>query len=327
MPVGFTWFDTGTLENYNNTNNNFSPGKKFDFSKGKGEEFLYFVNDRVIKFFADEKIAENRCLRGGKQLKGLCPEIEGRKGNFFAYRKINGQTLYEVMNRQTVNNFLQWAKANLWKKVELTPEQKKGFKKACKEFYMDKTQKRLQAFYEKTGLEDNSAYINGVLVPPLKELMEKIDWARITEGIPSNFHGDLQFDNVLVTRDPGSNLDKFTLLDWRQDFAGLLEYGDLYYDLAKLYGGKIISYNLIKEGLFSFDMSGASVYYNYHLKNDLVEAKEEYEAFLKRNNFDLDKVKIITALIFLNMSPLHQDPFDLMLYFMGRSMLHKLAGK
>ena len=25
------------------------------------------------------------------------------------------------------------------------------------------------------------------------------------------------------------------LLDWRQDFGGKIEYGDIYYDLAKLY--------------------------------------------------------------------------------------------
>ena len=99
--------------------------------------------------------------------------------------------------------------------------------------------------------------------------------------------------------------------------------GDLYYELAKLYGGVIISYQLIKEGMFSFDTSGSSVYYNYYVKSDLLEAKEEYERFLKRNNFDISKVKILTSLIFLNMAPLHNDPFDLMLYYLGKSMLYK----
>lgn len=324
MPIGFTWFDTGTLESYNETNKNFSVETKFNFSKGKGEEFLYFVNGHVIKFFADEKITANRCLRAKNFLKGLCPEIEGQRGNFYSYKKVDGQTLYSVMNRQTVNIFLQWAKNNLWKKIELSDSEKTEFAAACRKFYIDKTQKRLRAFYEKTGIDDSATHINGILVPPLKELMEKINWEHIVSGVPSNFHGDLQFDNVLVTRDAVSNLEKFILLDWRQDFAGLTNVGDLYYDLAKLYGGKLISYQLIKDGLFSFDMSGSSVYYNYHIKNDLIEAREEYELFLENNGYDLKKIKTITALIFLNMSPLHQDPFDLMLYFMGKSMLHKL---
>ena len=326
IPIGFTWFDTGNIENYEKTNRKFTPEvKKFDFSKGRGDEFLYFVNGRVIKFFADAKITENRYLRAKNALHGLSPEIENFRGNFYCYKKVDGQTLYSVLNRQTAKNFFIWAKKNLWRQPALSDIENEDFKVACKKFYIDKTNKRLAAFYEKSGIEDDRTYINGVYIAPLKELFAKIDWDKITAGIPSNFHGDLQFDNILVARDQISNLEKFILLDWRQDFAGLINVGDLYYDLAKLYGGTLISYQLIKEGLFSFDMSGASVYYNYHLKNDLIEAKEEYESFINENGFDLKKTKIITALIFLNMSPLHKSPFDLMLYFMGKSMLHKLV--
>ena len=45
--------------------------------------------------------------------------------------------------------------------------------------------------------------------------------------MPVNFHGDLHFENIIA------NKNKFTLLDWREDFSGLKNYGDLYYDLAK----------------------------------------------------------------------------------------------
>ena len=70
-------------------------------------------------------------------------------------------------------------------------------------------------------------------------------------------------------------------------------------------------------------MSGSSIHYNYIIKNDLLEAKDEYESFIKKNGFDLNKIKIITSLIFLNMSPLHHEPFNLMLYYLGKSMLYK----
>jgi hypothetical protein len=99
--------------------------------------------------------------------------------------------------------------------------------------------------------------------------------------------------------------------------------GDIYYDLAKLYKGIILSDELIQEGMFSFDMSGASIYYDHFLKNQLVEAKEEYELFLKESGFDLNKVKIITAIALLNMSPLHQEPFNFLIYYFGKSLLHK----
>ena len=103
----------------------------------------------------------------------------------------------------------------------------------------------------------------------------------------------------------------------------MIHVGDFYYDLAKLYGGVTMSYKLIKEGKFSFDMSGSSVYYNYSVNNDLIEAREEYEHFIQRSGLDFQKIKIIRALIFLNMSPLHHDPFDLMLYFKGKLLLYK----
>jgi len=256
-------------------------------------------------------------------LNGLCPKIENCFGNFYSYKNVNGQTLYSMLNVKTFRDFLQWIKNNLWKKVDLSLVEKKAFIKICRNFYYEKTHHRLQMFYEKTGLEDCENIINGIPTPSLKELFYKIDWDNITKGIPSNFHGDLQFDNILVTRDDNSNLDKFVLLDWRQDFGGLTKYGDLYYDLAKLYGGTILSYQLIKEGKFSFDMSGSSVYFNFYIKNDLVDVKSEFESFLLNNNYDLNKIKIITSLIFLNMSPLHHNPFDLTLYFLGKSMLNK----
>ncbi len=323
VPIGFTWFDTGTEINYAETNKNLSGAKsKFDFSKG--DEYFYFVNDRVIKFFSDITIAKNRYERAVNSLAGLCPKIEGYRGNFYSYKKVPGQTLYTVLNAKTTKDFLGWTKMNLWKKMDITPEEESQFKQACRDFYYAKTMKRLDMFFKKTEIEDGENLINGVTVPPLNDLLAKIDWDYLTNGTPSNFHGDLQFDNIIVTRDPVSNLEKFVLIDWRQDFGGSTKIGDLYYDLAKLYGGTTLSYQLIKEGMFTFDMSGSSVYYNFYLTNELVEAKNEYETFLLKNGYDLKKVKLLTALIFLNMAPMHHHPFDLMLYYLGKSTLNRL---
>lgn len=324
VPIGFTWFDTGTLDNYKETNRNFSgEDQKFDFSKGKGNEFLYLVNGRVIKFFADEKIAQNRKQRADNFLPGLCPKIEAARGNFYSYKKIDGQVLYNVINnRQIAKDFFDWLNSNLWKKMELSAKEKEEFLAACRKFYHEKTISRLKMFYDNTEVEDKENIINGLSVPSAGELLDKIDWHYIANGLPSNFHGDLQFDNVLVTNS-ADNSQKFVLLDWRQDFGGLLDKGDLYYDLAKMYGGTILPYQLIKKGMFSFEMSDENIYYNFFIKSDLAEVREVYEQFINDQGFDLKKIKIITGLIFLNMSALHNNPFDLMLYYMGRDMLHK----
>lgn len=322
VPIGFTWFDTGTLANYTDTNKSFSGGtQRFDFSKS--DEFLYFVNNRVIKFFADESIARKRQERAKKALKGLSPEIEGHRGHFYSYAMVPGQTIYSALSPGVVTDFLAWAKAHLWKPVSLTAEQTKEFARATKDFYQAKTKKRLKTFHEKLDMKTEPAFINGISVPTAAELLDKVDWDHITRGTPTNFHGDLQFDNVLVSKDATTGQPTFVLLDWRHDFGGMTDAGDVYYDLAKLYGGMTLSYPLIKEGMFSSDVSGQHANYHYFIKSDLADAREQYERFLIENGYDLAKVKVLTALIFLNMAPLHNDPFDTMLHSLGRNMLHK----
>jgi NDP-sugar pyrophosphorylase family protein len=316
-PVGFTWFDTGTLENFSKTNNHLSgDDSKFDFSKG--DEFLFFVENKVIKFFADEEIAKNRVSRS-KLLNDLTPQINSHKNNYYCYEKIDGDVLYDVMNEGLVSNFLEWCNSNLWDKKNLDQESSNNFKKACKSFYQDKTNKRLKVFYSKIPINDTAHIINGKEVPSQSELFNKVDWNLIFDGIPSGFHGDLQFDNVLFKSEENS----FKLLDWRQDFGGLLEYGDLYYDLSKLYGGMNLSYKSIKRNKFSFDMSGNKVFYNYEMSSTLIEAKEVFEDFVIKNGYNLEKIRFITGLIYLNMAPLHHDPFDHLLYFLGKNMIFK----
>ncbi len=319
VPKSFTWFDAGTMESYIETNKSFSGGKSFDFSKGN--EFLYFVEDKVIKYFANEDIVKKRYLRA-KILGNLCPEIMSVMGNFYSYKKIEGKVVYDSLDKQTTKDFLYWAQSNLWKDVKLDGPKKIEFKIACEKFYRDKTMDRLDLFYKKTGIVDGENKINGANIPTLSEMLKCIDWDDLTNGVSSGFHGDLQFDNVIVSIDPLSNLRKFKLIDWRHELGGLIEYGDRYYDLSKLYGGLTISYKLIKEGNFTFDMSGSNVYYNFIVGNDLIEAREEFELFVKEKGYNLSKIKLIRALIFLNMSPLHHEPFDLMLYFFGKMKLY-----
>lgn len=321
VPAHFTWFDTGNMEGYVKANESFSGGnEKFDFSKG--DEFLYFVDGKVVKYFANREVAQNR-FRRSKVLEGLCPKIEGCINNFYSYNKVDGQVLYDVLNSQIFRDFLHWSNRALWERKNLGDEELAEFHETCMKFYKDKTLKRVEEFHAKNKIVDTENDINGVNVPPLRELFAKVPWDEISRGIPVNFHGDFTVGNILVTREQTSQLQKFILLDWRQDFGGLLEHGDIYYDLAKLYKGIILSDNLIKEGKFHFDMSGSSVYYDYYLKRGLMDAKEDYEAFLVENGFDLNRVKIITALALLNMSPLHNYPFNFLVYYLGKNMLHK----
>ena len=159
--------------------------------------------------------------------------------------------------------------------------------------------------------------VNGVEVESIEHLINKFDWDSVLNGNPTKiFHGDLQFDNVVYGDD-----DKFYLIDWRQDFNGE-SVGDMYYDLAKMYGGVLMSYKLMKNNNnFKCFVDGKNVNFEYKTDNMLDEFKNVYEKWIFNMGYDLEKIKKITSLIFLNMAPLHEKEFGDMLFFKSKVML------
>jgi aminoglycoside phosphotransferase (APT) family kinase protein len=139
------------------------------------------------------------------------------------------------------------------------------------------------------------------------------------EAVPVRLHGDLHFENILFDRAS----ERFTLLDWRQDFGGILEYGDIYYDLAKLKHGLIINHELITQNHFQVVHEGNEVKFEFLRKSMLVECENEFDLFLEREGFDVQKVAILTSLIFLNIAPLHHYPYNWLLFYLGKSGLAK----
>ena len=313
----FTWYDTGNMKGYVNANKEISEsGYDFDFSKS--DEFLYFVGNKVIKYFRDKLIVQNRYKRS-EILRGLCPDIKYVKDSFYAYEKQDGKVLYDVINDQIMHDFIYWLDTSLWEKKEISDSELKDYKLACFNFYYNKTLSRLNKYHEKHQIKDQVTYINEEKVPSIEKMLGCIDWDYMSSGIVSNFHGDLQFDNVLLKDDGG-----FLLLDWRQDFSGIVNYGDQYYDLAKLNGGMHVSYKLIKQGKFSFkkDSQGMVTIVNDTPK-ELIRARKIFVNFLNNKGLDVSKVNILTSLIYLNMSPMHHEPFDHLIYNLGKLSLYE----
>ena len=115
----------------------------------------------------------------------------------------------------------------------------------------------------------------------------------------------------------------FKLIDWRSDFNGSLKSGDLYYDLAKIYAGTQMSYFEIKKGNFRFERIENKITYDFFYSNNLKESQQILEEYFRKKKYDINKIKLISALIFLNMSPLHSHPFSEMLYFHSILQLKK----
>jgi aminoglycoside phosphotransferase (APT) family kinase protein len=225
-----------------------------------------------------------------------------------------------VVNLQLFANLLKQCKV-FWQAHTLDLNEQQQFRDTCKRFYRVKTLERVEQFYKNFARQDGNEAINGMPMPNLEELFDSIDWNWLADGLPGRFHGDFHFENILWS----SSDQKFTFLDWRQDFGGSLNTGDIYYDLAKLLHGLIINHELIARDYFCVNWAQDNINYDFHRKQRLVECEQYFGQWLESEGFDRKKVQVLTALIFLNIAALHHYPYSLLLFALGKSMLFEVV--
>ena len=304
------WYDIGSLEQLQHAETVLS-----DFETlPKPREAIYFKGNKVYKFSTDSTFIKKRVARA-EQLNGLVPEIAASTENFYVYNYVPGTLLSDEPSvTDSFRALLRWAQQNLWIPAQLGPKEQQRFENACFSFYYDKTVDRLNSFYEQHEVRDSEETINGVVVPSLRSLLDTFDWSGLKSGIPAQYHGDLHFENI-IRHESG-----FTLLDWRQDFGEAYEYGDLYYDLGKLLHGLIVNHQIIRDSLFTVDVRGSRVVFDFNKRNTLVECEAILEEFVRDNGYSWHKVNLVAALIFLNIAALHHYPYSHLLYYLGKSM-------
>jgi hypothetical protein len=205
---------------------------------------------------------------------------------------------------------LNWSKENLW--VESRDLDTKEFHEICRMFYMSKTLDRVEKFMKNSSFEESFSRINGIEIPSIYKLLETIDFESLSHGTQTRFHGDFILDNIIQT-DEG-----FKLIDWRQDFGGNLNSGDMYYDLAKLNHSLVVNHEIVNQNQFKIEISENVIRCEILRKHELVECKVILNQFLEDNGLDAQKVEILTSLIWLNMAALHHHPFNLFLFNFGK---------
>jgi len=304
------WLDTGNFDDLQKTKD-YLEDKPLSLSKNNNE-ITYKVGDRFLKFVPDFDILKRRVERANT-LGSLIPSNFGFTQNFIFYDWQKGKTLYDVDNIDVYKSFLNFLKKHI-------EENHRGNLEESENFYIGKTNKRLWSFISKFGINyfKSEHEINGIKRPSLEQLFDKMNFEKILSNpFYLKFHGDLQFDNIIY--DETKNIFKY--IDWRDSFGDSVTSGDVYYDLSKLYGGLLIPYNIMKdESKISFKEGSYSISYSYTLPDNLVKFRTLYENWILENGFDLDKIKFITSLIFLNMSPLHDEKFGKMLWFKSIEM-------
>ena len=171
-------------------------------------------------------------------------------------------------------------------------------------------------FRKQTEWEDKKNKINNREVPSLATLFEFVNWKELANGIAGRFHGDFHFENILV--DDNMN---FTFIDWRQDFCGGLEIGDIYYDLAKLLHGLIISHSIVANEQYSVSWENDEIRYDIQRSNTLVNCEQYLKLWCMARDYSWSKIRTLTSLIYLNIAALHHYPYNHLLYAIGKDML------
>jgi len=284
----------------------------------KPSESIYLFDRSVVKFFSDEKIAADRVKRA-KALGKLVPSIESATKHFYRYKYANGELLASVITPATFPNFLDWAFDHMWKKEHEVSQEK--FRSTCYEFYYTKTIQRTSEFLKTRNIKDSASSINGQEVPSLSKLLKMVDFTWLADAKQTSFHGDFIPDNIIKTS------KGYTLLDWRQNFGGLLRGGDMYYDISKLNHNLVINHDIINNNHFTIERKGNVVTCDIFRSQRLVECQEVLKRYLLIRGLDMKKLEVLTPILWLNMSPLHSHPYDLFLFYFGKFQLWKALTK
>ena len=311
--IDFTWYDTGNNKSYNDTKKVFSN----DIVANKSDEAIFIHEDKVIKYFNNSEKVQKRKNRT-EYLSDMCPEISLVNENMYSYKYISGDLLSTVTDETLMKKFLDDCQSKLWSNSKTYD----SFYNDCKEMYETKTKQRLTKLFDCEL--DKVKFINGVEVKPTEVMLDKIDWSGIySKSIPTLFHGDLQPENVIY--DDKNN--SFVLIDWRQSFGDSIEYGDVYYDLSKIYHAILINGQTILKDMFDFSRIGTSVTLDFYAKSNLVSFMNIFKQFCQENNYSWQNVELLGILHYLNICTLYDNfkngKYGDFLFLYGKYLLTK----
>lgn len=311
------WFDTGDDFTYEQSLLKMSRGNNLVMPKKN--EFIYFENKKVIKYFKDLDIAKYRFKRI-KYITKFMPKNIGIKKNFLYYDFYEGKTLTYFKTGDVFEFFLKKMIKDFWKEKNLKKKLKKQFQKECYEFYKTKTYNRVEKFVKMYPDSNKIKFVNNYKIRSIKKLLKDINWDYLKRGKSTIVHGDTASNNVIFAK----NKKEFKLIDWREKFNNLIEYGDIYYDLAKIYHALEISQLLEVSKSYSVNEKNNKVAIKYELYKNLITFKNIFRKIIMKTDLDFNKIFLLSNIIFLNIAPLHPGKFGKLFFWKGIYNLNKL---
>lgn len=294
------WVDTGDFNEYSKLNS-------LSFEKNNYGKFTYKVNNCIVK------VSKNKDLKQmGQRTKvmDLTPSFLSYTDHVLKYPYIEGHTLYELDDVRHYIRFIDFMVKNYWSSAIYSSKKD--------DYFTITNWSTIKMFYRVKEFLDNNSDVmsaNGEKLPPIDNFMKPRpahDFIRLYE-----FHGDLQFDNVIFDE------EKYIFIDWRPQFADRIYGGDLYYDLGKLYASTIFNYYKMKQDGVTL-LGNKHIIYNHQPYQDknLNAARLYLEKVIEYDlDISLDIVKEEAGKILLSMAPLHG--FGAVFFAEGKRLLNE----
>lgn len=162
-----------------------------------------------------------------------------------------------------------------------------------------------QDWYDDVSSREN-IMVNGELLHNLPHFSEHL--RRFTDTMFESsrcgiLHGDLCLSNILY--DPGNRIFKF--IDPRGSFGKRSIFGDIRYDVAKLRHSFVGGYDFILADLFRVAENGGEYDFKLYTEAYNTQVAALFDQEVERRGFDLNEIKVVEALLFLSMIPLHSE--------------------
>lgn len=301
-----SWIDTGNINSYEYAKSKFS-----QIVEEKPKETIFIDNGRVAKFFSESKTVENRIKRADL-LREYVPTVTRIDDNIYGYSYVDGDLLSNVVDESKMDLFVSFLD-----KFASDTFPYASFAEDCKYMYRDKIYERVEKHPDKIFLESVKK-INGVIVRPIDEILNGIDWETIiNKGISVKIHGDLQPENIIITK------DRVVLLDWRDSFGNSLVGGDLYYDLGKMYHAIVVNGEMVRKKHFSVSISGEEAIVDIKFRSNLFALKDKMQTFCLKKGLDWHRVELLGILQLINISSMHCGNYSRFLYLFGKLEIEK----
>ena len=321
------WFDIGHIEKYYTSQ-----------LEVKAREFNYIQIDKVRGILTKRSDDTEKFIGEIKWYIKLPKDIEYVRPRIFDYSVdyMNPSVSMEYYAYHTIHELflygdltkLQWSDIfrrirfviNDFQRYTLKDE---GIVQSLEDMYLKKTIQRLEmikedehlsAFADKTICVNGMRYqslecVVGILKDIIPQRLYKIEAFHI-------IHGDLCFANIMID----SNLNFIKVIDPRGRFGMYDIYGDIRYDLAKLFHSMDGKYDFIIKDLFDVQYDQDSATISYRIKDRIREFDMNQlfqEIFKSEIGNELKNIELIEALLFLSMIPLHKESVEHQMVMLG----------